>query len=67
VFVFASSSLLANKSGTTTYETLLKPQPNHHYDVAVTYRHDMYNVGIREIPLNQSAGRHLNPVPLRTC
>ena len=67
VFVFASSSFLANKSGATTYETLLKPQPNYHYDVAVTYRNDMYNVAIREIPPNRSTGRELDPVPLRTC
>lgn len=27
VFVFANSSFLANRSGTITYETLLKPKP----------------------------------------
>ncbi len=67
VFVFASSSFLANKSGTTTYETLLKPQPNYHYAVAVTYRNDMYNVAIREIPPNRSTGRELDPIPLSSC
>src|SRR6266849_1127390 len=59
VFVFGSSSFLANRSGTITYETLLKPRPNYHYEVAVRYRHDMYHVGTRESPQHQSAGREI--------
>ena len=67
VFVFASSSFLANRSGTITYETLLKARPNHHYQVAVQYRKDMYHVGIRETIPNQSTGREIEPLQLSAC
>lgn len=67
VFVFASSSFVANRSGTTTYETLLKPRLNHRYHAEVSYRNDMYHVAIRDFPPNQSIGRELDPMPLRTC
>src|SRR6478736_2672 len=48
VFVFASSSFLANRSGSITYETLLKPRSGYQYEIKVTYRDDMYNVIVRE-------------------
>lgn len=67
VFVFASFSFLANKSGTTTYETLLKPRPNYRYHAEVSYRNDMYHVAIREFPPNQSIGRELDSIPLSSC
>jgi len=67
VFVFGSSSFLANRSGTITYETLLKARPNYHYDVAVHYRDDMYHVGIRETLPNQSTGREIEPLELSSC
>lgn len=67
VFVFASSSLFASRSGTITYETLLKPRPNYHYEVAVSYRNDMYDVAIQEIPPNRSAGRELDRLAFSAC
>jgi len=67
VFVFATSSFFANRSGTVTYETLLKPRPHHRYDVTVSYRNDMYHVVIREVPPNRSTGRELDRIPLSTC
>lgn len=67
VFVFASSSFLANRRGTITYETLVKPRPHYHYDAAVSYGNDMYHVVIREMPPTHSAGRELDPLALRAC
>jgi hypothetical protein len=67
VFVFGSSSFFANRSGTITYETLLKARPNYHYEVAVRYKDDMYHVGIRETLPNQSTGREIEPLELNAC
>lgn len=67
VFVFASSSFLANRTGTITYETMVKPRPNYRYDVEVSYKNDMYHVAIRETPPNRSTGRELDRVPLSAC
>lgn len=67
VFVFANSSFLANRNGTITYETLLKPETGFHYDVAVSYRDDMYHVGIRETSANQSTGREIERLALSAC
>jgi len=67
VFVFGSSSFFANRSGTITYETLLKARPNYHFEVAVRYRNDMYHVGIRENLPNQSTGREIEPLELSAC
>lgn len=67
VFVFASSSFWANRSGTITYETLLKPRPHHHYAVAVSYKNDMYHVAIRETPPNRSTGHEIEPLTLSAC
>jgi len=67
VFAFGSFSFFANRSGTITYETLLKARPNYHYEVAVRYRDDMYHVGIRETLPNQSTGREIEPLELSAC
>lgn len=67
VFVFDSSSFLGNRNGTITYETLLKPRSNYHYDVAVRYRDEMYHVEIRETPPDQSAGRELDRLAFSAC
>ncbi len=67
VFVFDSSSFFGNRSGTITYETLLKPRQNYHYDVAVSYRDDIYHVGIRETLPNQSTGRELDRLAFSAC
>jgi len=67
VFVFASSSFLANRSGTMTYETLLKPRSGYQYDVQVTYKDDMYNVVVRETPPSSSVSREIEHKDLRAC
>jgi hypothetical protein len=67
VFVFNTPSLFPNRSGTITYETLVKPLPNYRYEAAVSYQNDMYHVKIREIPPNRSAGRELDRVGLDAC
>ena len=67
VFVFASSSFLANRNSTITYETLLKPKPHTHYAVAVSYKDDIFFVKIRETLPNRSAGREIESLPLSAC
>ena len=67
VFVFASSSFFANRSGTITYETLMKPRPHYHYEVAVSYRNDMYHVTIREAPPNRSTSREIERLTSSAC
>lgn len=66
-FVFSSYSFFSNRSGTITYETLIKPRSNHQYDVAANYKNDMYHVVIREIPPDRSAGRELDRLALSDC
>jgi len=67
VFVFASSSFLANRSSTITYETLLKPRPQYHYEVAVRYRSNIYHVAIQETPPNRSTSREIERLALNAC
>jgi len=57
----------SNRSGTITYETLMKPQPHHHYDAVVSYKNDMYHVVIREVTPDRSAGRDLDRLALSAC
>ena len=67
VFVFASSGFLANRSGSITYETHLKPRGGYQYDVQVTYKDDMYNVAVRETPPGSSISREIEHKDLRAC
>jgi hypothetical protein len=67
VFVFDTSSFLGNRSGTITYETLMKPLPAFRYEAAATYKNDIYNVTIREFPSDRSKSRELDRVALRAC
>ena len=67
VFVFNTYSFFYNRSGTITYETLIKPRSNHHYDVAVSYKNDLYHVMIREIPPDRSTSRELDRLALNSC
>ena len=67
VFVFNSFSFFSNRSGTITYETLVKPRSNHHYDAAASYKNDLYHVMIREVPPDRSASRELNRLALNSC
>ena len=67
VFVFSSSSFWGNRSGSITFETMLKPRIQYHYDAAVSYKNDIYHVAIREVPPNQSGARELDRMALSTC
>ena len=67
VFVFASSSFLANRRGSITYETLLKPRAGYQYDVQVTYKDDMYNVAVRETPPRSAISLEIEHKDLRAC
>jgi len=67
VFVFASSSFLANRSGSITYETLLKPRSGYQYEIKVTYRDDMYNVIVRETHPSSSVTSEVKHTDLRAC
>lgn len=67
VFVFGSSSFLANSSGTTNYDTLLKPQAGYDYYIDVSYKDDIYNVVMREMPPDKTAGHDVEPMDLNTC
>jgi hypothetical protein len=67
VFVFASSSFLAGRSGMITYDTLLKPRAGYHYQITVSYKNDIYHVAIRETQPNQSAGLEIERRPLSAC
>jgi hypothetical protein len=67
VFVFSSSSFLANRSGSMTYETLLKPRSGYHYEVKVTYKDDMYNVVVHETAPGSAGGREIEHKDLRAC
>jgi hypothetical protein len=67
VFVFSSSSFLANRSGSMTHETLLKPRPGYQYHIHVTYRDDMYNVVVRETHPSRSVARDIEHKDVRAC
>ena len=62
VFVF-----LANRSGSMTYETLLKPRSGYQYEIDVTYRDDMYNVVVRETQPGHSVAHEVQPNDGRAC
>lgn len=67
VFVFASSSFWRNRSGTITYDTLLKPKAGSDYGVIVSYKNDMYHVVIKETSANRSSDHEIEQQPLSVC
>jgi hypothetical protein len=67
VFVFDSSSFWANRSGTITYDTLLKPRSGYHYQVVVTYKDGIYNVSVRETHPGSSVTREIDRRDLGAC
>lgn len=67
VFVFAGYSFWSNRSGTITYETLVKPRAGYHYQAMVTYKDDLYNVALRETHPNSSASREIDHRDLHAC
>jgi len=67
VFVFESSTFLANRRSMITYDTLLKPRAGYQYQITVSYKNDIYHVTIRETPPDQSAGLEVERHPLSAC
>ena len=67
VFEFASSSFLANSSGSISYETLLLPIAGRDYDIKVSYMDDIYNVEIRESRPGDAMVRNIERKDLRAC
>lgn len=67
VFSFASSTFLANRSSSITYETMLTPRLGYDYEVAVRYVDDTYNATIREVNRRSGLRRQIHHRPLDKC
>ena len=48
VFVFHTSSFLANSKTSTLYETMFRPEPSAHYEFEVSYANKIYGVQMRK-------------------
>jgi hypothetical protein len=66
-FVFSSKGMLGGVSGSTSYETLLRPRAGHEYRVDVRYVDDIYNVTLLETMPGAKGGRELAQRRLETC
>jgi hypothetical protein len=51
----------------TNVGTLLKPRAGYRYELAVTYRDDIYNVVIREKDPRRGSSREIARRDLETC
>ena len=67
VFRFATSSFLGSRQGSISEETLLRPRRGATYDVQVTYRNELYEVVVREVPEGGGRPRQLPLAGLSTC
>jgi hypothetical protein len=67
VFTFSGSSFLGGSSTSISRETMFLPRPGNRYEIAVTYRNDIYHVTIREIPQKGGAGREIDFRNIRAC
>jgi hypothetical protein len=67
VFRFESSSFLANSGGANSYDTLLTPLPDRHYDVDVRYLDGIYSVTILERTSGDRKANRIAPVELKDC
>jgi len=67
VFSFSSSSFLGGSSGSTSYDTLLRPRPGHAYTARASYADGIYHVEIRESDPRRSAGREIERRGLDEC
>lgn len=66
VFSFTNSTFLGGAGSTIGQQTLLKPRAGNSYDIAVSYKDDMYNVVIRE-NRPKSVSREIQLVRLTAC
>jgi hypothetical protein len=62
-----SPSLAGAPASSVSRETLFRPRAGYRYDIAVTYKKDIYHVGIREVPLRGGAGREVEFRDIRAC
>ncbi len=67
VFVFESSGFLSSTSGSTSYDTLLRPRRGYQYDIKVSYKENLYNVVINEIAPGGKKRRELESKELAAC
>lgn len=67
VFTFSGSSMLGGSSSSISRETMFLPRAGHRYDIAVTYRNDIYHVTIRETQPKGGAGREIDFRNIRVC
>jgi hypothetical protein len=66
-FTFSDPSLAGGSSGSVSRETLFRPRAGYRYDIAVSYRKDVYHVAIREIPTRGGPGREIEFRDIRAC
>jgi hypothetical protein len=66
-FTFSDPSLAGGSSSPVSRETMFRPRAGYRYDIAVTYRQDIYHVAIREIPPRGGAGREIEFRDIRAC
>lgn len=66
-FSFSDPSLAGGTSSSVSRETMFRPRAGYRYDIAVTYRKDIYHVAIREIPPRGGAGREVEFRDIRAC
>lgn len=67
VFEFATASFLGGKRGSISRETLLRPRPGASYDIRVSYKDDLYDVVIRELPVRGGRAREIELAGLGAC
>jgi hypothetical protein len=66
VVSFDTSSFMSG-SRSTSVGTLLKPRAGYDYELAVSYKQDIYNVALREIDRSKGVSRDLRRVLLAGC
>jgi len=66
-FTFSNPSLADGSSNSVSRKTMFQPRAGYRYDIAVTYRKDLYHVAIREIALRGGAGREVEFRDIRAC
>jgi hypothetical protein len=67
VFEFASSSFFGGRRGSIKRETLLRPRAGATYEVRVTYKDDLYDVVVQEVPARGGRPRDVELLPLGAC
>lgn len=66
-FTFSAGSSAADATTSVSRETLFRPRAGYRYDIVISYRKDVYHVGIREIPARGGAGREIEFRDIRAC